>query len=57
MRIGEVIAVFDNESANCNLFLEAHPECTAVYLDTQCAPDPPPLDERAHVVRSLAMER
>lgn len=57
VRIGEVIAVFDNESANCNLFLAAYPECTAVYLDTQCAPDPPPLDERAHVVRSLAMEK
>lgn len=55
-RIGEVIAVFDNEAANCNLFLEAHPECTAVYLDTQCAPEPPPLDERAHVLRSFAME-
>lgn len=55
VRIGDVIAVFDNESANCNLFLEAYPECTAVYLDTQCAPDPPPLDGRAHVVRSFAM--
>jgi len=56
VRIGDVIAVFDNEAANCNLFLEAYPECTAVYLDTQCAPDPPPLDERVHVVRSLVME-
>jgi hypothetical protein len=56
VRIGEVIAVFDNESANCNLFLEAYPECTAVYLDTQCAPDPPPLDERVHVVRSFELE-
>jgi hypothetical protein len=55
-RIGEVIAVFDNESANCNLFLDAHPECTAVYLDTQCAPDPPPLDPRAYVVGSFELE-
>jgi hypothetical protein len=56
-RIGEVIAVFDNEAANCNLFLDAHPECTAVYLDTQCAPDPPPLDPRAYVVGSFELEQ
>lgn len=54
-RIGEVIAVFDNESANCNLFLDAHPECTAVFLDTQCAPDPPPLDPRVSVIATFEL--
>lgn len=54
-RLGEVVAVFDNESANCNLFLDAHPMCTAVFLDTQCAPDPPPLDPRVHVVGSFEL--
>jgi hypothetical protein len=55
-RIGEVIAVFDNEPANCNLFLDAYPECTAVLLDTQCAPDPPAPDPRVHVVGSFELE-
>lgn len=55
-RLGEVIAVFDNESANCNLFLEVHPECTAVFVDTQYAPDPPPLDPRVHVIHSFELE-
>ncbi len=54
-RIGEVIAVFDNESANCNLFLDEYPSCTAFYLDTQCAPEPPPLDERAHVIGTFEL--
>lgn len=52
-RLGEVIAVFDNEAANCNLFLDIHPACTAVFLDTQYAPDPPPLDPRVHVIHSF----
>jgi len=55
-RLGEVIAVFDNEAANCNLFLEVHPACTAVFVDTQYAPDPPPLDPRAHVIHSFELE-
>lgn len=54
-RIGEVIAVFDNESANCNLFLDAYPSATAFYLDTQCAPDPPALDSRAHVIGTFEL--
>lgn len=49
-RLGEVVAVFDNESANCNLFVEAHPECTTVFLDTQHAPNPPSLDPRIAVI-------
>jgi hypothetical protein len=52
-RLGEVIAVFDNEPLNCNILLDAHPECTAVFVDTQYAPDPPPLDPRAHVIHTF----
>ncbi|MDI1451667.1 HAD family hydrolase [Polyangium sp. 6x1] len=55
-RLGEVVAVFDNEPANCNLFLEIHPACTTVFVDTQYAPDPPPLDARAHVIHSFELE-
>ncbi len=49
-RFGEVVAVFDNEPANCNLLLEAHPECDSVFVDTQHAPDPPNLDRRVFVI-------
>jgi hypothetical protein len=55
-RLGEVIGVFDNEPANCNLLLEAHPECASVLLDTQHAPDPPSLLAGVHVVRSFARD-
>jgi hypothetical protein len=55
-RIGEVVAVFDNEPANCNLFLDAHPECTSVLLDTQCAPDPPAPYPNVHVVGSFELD-
>ncbi|MRG94608.1 HAD family hydrolase [Polyangium spumosum] len=56
LRLGEVVAVFDNEPANCNLFLEIHPAATAVFVDTQYAPDPPPLDPRVHVIHSFELE-
>lgn len=49
-RLGKVIASFDNEAANVNIFLDAHPGCEGVFLDTQYAPDPPELDPRALVI-------
>lgn len=52
-RIGKVVASFDNEPANCNLFLEHHPEARSVLLDTHHAPNPPPLDARAAVIDSF----
>lgn len=42
-RLGEVVAVFDNEPANCNALLASYPDCLSVLLDTQrtpTAPDP-----------------
>ena len=45
-----VTTVFDNEAANNNLFLEAHPHAVNVFLDTQHAPDPPPLEPRVQVI-------
>ncbi len=54
-RFGEVIAVFDNEPANCNLLLEAYPACDSVFVDTQHAPDPPDLDPRVHVIDTFEM--
>jgi hypothetical protein len=55
-RLGKVIASFDNEPSNVNIFLEAHPGSIGVFLDTQYAPDPPPLDPRADVIHTFEME-
>ncbi len=42
-RVGPVLAVFDNEPANCNVLLSLHPRCSSVLIDSQHAPDPPEL--------------
>ena len=52
-RLGTVVASFDNEPANVHVFLEAHPDSLGVFLDTQHAPDPPPLDPRVAVIESF----
>lgn len=52
-RTGDVLAVFDNEPANCNLLLEAHPEAVAVFVDSHHAPNPPPLHQTVHVIDSF----
>jgi phosphoglycolate phosphatase-like HAD superfamily hydrolase len=49
-RTGEVVAIFDNEPANCNLLLAAHPRCVPVFVDSHHAPNPPPLHESVHVI-------
>jgi hypothetical protein len=55
-RLGAVVASFDNEPANVNLFLAAHPGSIGVFLDTQYAPDPPALDTQALVIHTFAPE-
>jgi hypothetical protein len=50
VRLGEVLAVFDNEPANCNTFLEAHSACMSFLVDTHHAPDPPELRPEVHVI-------
>jgi len=42
--LGQVVAAFDNEPANCNLFRRMFPKALSVFLDTAMAPDAPPLD-------------
>jgi hypothetical protein len=44
-RVGAVVAAFDNEPGLCNLFKEAFPSAVVCWLDTSCAPNPPPLRE------------
>jgi hypothetical protein len=55
-RLGTVVGVFDNEPANCNLLLAAHPGAASVFLDTQYAPDPPPLADGVEVIDSFLVE-
>lgn len=56
-RLGNVVAVFDNEAANCNLFQLAHPSATTVFLDTQYAPNPPALHDAIHVIQDFVVPR
>jgi hypothetical protein len=41
--MGEVVAAFDNEPANCNLFAHHWPRASSFFLRTSHAPNPPPL--------------
>ncbi|MEM6791336.1 MAG: HAD family hydrolase [Myxococcota bacterium] len=49
-RLGEVVASFDNEAANCNLLLKHHPKSIAIFVDTLCAPNAPPLAPEVQVI-------
>ena len=42
--LGTIVATFENEPANANLFHHRWPESHAVLLDTQSAPGAPPLE-------------
>jgi hypothetical protein len=52
-RLGHVVASFDNEPANVQVFLDAHPGSMGIFLDTQYAPDPPPLDPSVAVIHTF----
>jgi haloacid dehalogenase-like hydrolase len=54
-RVGEVIAAFDNEPGNCNIFRRAYPSALTVLLDTQHVPGAPPLDEGVVCVRDFRL--
>ena len=41
--LGQVVGVFENEPVNANLFHQAFPEATVVFLETVHSPNPPPL--------------
>lgn len=40
-RVGKIVAAFDNEPANCNIFHEHYPHATVVLVDTQHMPGAP----------------
>jgi hypothetical protein len=53
--LGRVVASFDNEPANCNLFRARWPDAVTVLLDTQRAPGAPPLDPHVAVIANFDM--
>jgi hypothetical protein len=53
--LGRVVASFDNEPANCNMFRRRWPEAHTVLLDTQKAPGAPPLEPGVVTVPSFEL--
>lgn len=49
-RLGDVVAFFDNEPANCNLAKAMYPDASVVLLETQKVPYAPELSPDIHVV-------
>jgi len=49
-RIGAVVASFDNEPENCNLFVSHFPDADSVLVDTQHLDGAPALDPKVSVV-------
>lgn len=54
--LGTVIASFDNEPGNCNLFLQAWPGVMSVLIETHHAPNPPPLDPQVVRLPSFILD-
>ncbi len=55
-RSGDVIAAFDNEPGNCNIFKQLFPEAESFLVDTQHLPGAPDLDARVRVIESFGIE-
>jgi beta-phosphoglucomutase-like phosphatase (HAD superfamily) len=49
-RVGDVIAVFDNEPANCNVLGDQFPSASSCFVDTQHLPGAPPLAASVKVI-------
>lgn len=54
-RMGQVVAVFDNEPVNCNNLLRMYDGAMSVFIDTQHVPGAPALDPRVHVLGDFAL--
>lgn len=54
-RVGDLIAFFDNEPANCNLAKAMFPDATVVLLDTQRVPGAPEPDEDLEILADFRM--
>jgi hypothetical protein len=49
-RVGKVVATFDNEPENCNIFHAAFPDAASVFLDTQHLAGAPALDPAVRII-------
>jgi haloacid dehalogenase-like hydrolase len=49
-RVGDVVAIFDNEPGNCNVLGESFPTAETVLLDTQRLPGSPALSASVRVI-------
>ena len=54
-RVGRVVAAFDNEPGNCNIFLEHYPDADSVLVDTQHMPGAPQPNAGVRVVGDFRM--
>ncbi|MDX9723179.1 MAG: haloacid dehalogenase-like hydrolase, partial [Myxococcota bacterium] len=52
-RLGSVVAVFENEPENANMFLGEFPYAESFLLNTHHRPDAPALHERIHVIQDF----
>lgn len=52
-RVGHVVALFDNEPANCNIALQRYPDATVARLETQKVPGAPDLAPEAVSIRDF----
>jgi hypothetical protein len=52
-RVGNVIAIFDNEPGNCNVLSASYPDADTLLVDTQHLPGAPPLSPSVKVVRDF----
>ena len=50
--LGEVVAAFENEPANANIFCDVFPAAHVFLLDTVHSPEPPPLRERVRRIKN-----
>ncbi len=55
-RVGEVIAFFDNEPANCNLAKAMFPDATVVLLETQKVPGAPEPDDDIEILADFRID-
>jgi hypothetical protein len=51
--LGHIVASFDNEPANCNMFRAQWPDAFTVFLDTQKAPGAPELTDGCYTIANF----
>lgn len=56
-RLGEVVAIFENEPANSNILHHAFPEGESFFVMTQHRPDAPELEEGIYRLRDFRIRK